>query len=249
MIVLRPDEDHPELEVLRCPAGAARVRRRERGEQPAASATSAKRRLVLAIAVSLRSGLAARRPDPPTLRDSASPLPNPVAFGVMEQCEVCGFAWETVDRDEIGPRVDAGTAEIAASIVADPDRSAMRPSAQRWSATQYAAHVRDVLLTLRDRLVIGVVEDNPSFKPMYRDERVDLGLYDADPRRRSRRRVAVGDGDVHPPVRGHRPGTPRAPVQYGVPSPVERSLLWMGQQAVHEVEHHRSDIVENLAGT
>ena len=125
----------------------------------------------------------------------------------------------------------------------------MRPSAQRWSATQYAAHVRDVLLTLRDRLVIGVVEDNPSFKPMYRDERVDLGFYDADPADAVAERAAFGDGDVHPPVRRHRPDAPLAgPCSTACPSPVERSLLWMGQQAVHEVEHHRSDIAENLDG-
>ena len=45
------------------------------------------------------------------------------------------------------------------------------------------------------------------------------------------------------------PRSSSRPVQYGVPSPVERSLLWMGQQAVHEVEHHRSDIAENLAAS
>ena len=36
------------------------------------------------------------------------------------------------------------------------------------------------------------------------------------------------------------------PVQYGAPNPAPRTLLWMGQQAVHEVEHHGADIAENL---
>jgi hypothetical protein len=164
----------------------------------------------------------------------------------MERCEVCGFAWDEVDRDEIAGRVDAGTAAIAALITADPERSARRPSPERWSATQYAAHVRDVLNTIRDRLVIGLVEDDPSFKAMYRDERVDLGLYDADPA------GAVADelraatamfirlfGAIDPRQLGRT-------VQYGVPTPTQRTLLWMGQQVVHEVEHHRDDIVENL---
>ena len=160
---------------------------------------------------------------------------------------MCGFAWETVGRDEIGPRVDRGTREIATIIVADPARSAVRPSAQRWSATQYAAHVRDVLNTLRDRMVIGIVEDEPVFKPMYRDERVDLGLYDPDPpdavasELRSATAMFIRLFDAIDPQYLSRP------VQYGVPSPTRRSLLWMGQQAVHEVEHHRADIVENLA--
>ena len=83
----------------------------------------------------------------------------------MERCDGCGFAWEAVRRDEIAGGVDAGTV-----------------------ATQYAAHLRDVLLMLRVRFVIGLVEDVP----------------------------------------------------------VRRSLLRMGQQAVHEVEHHGRDIAENL---
>jgi DinB superfamily len=167
---------------------------------------------------------------------------------IVENCDVCGFAWETVSREEIGPRVDDGTAAIAGLITADAGRSAVRPSAQRWSATQYAAHVRDVLLTLRDRLVIGIVEDNPAFKPMYRDERVDLGFYDTD-------RADAVAGELRAAtamfVRLFDAIDPRLltrPVQYGWPSPAQRSLLWMGQQAVHEVEHHRSDIAENLDG-
>jgi DinB superfamily len=167
----------------------------------------------------------------------------------MEKCEVCGFAWETVDRDEIGRRVDAGTARIAALIVADPARSAVRPTAQRWSATQYAAHVRDVLQTLRDRMVIGIVEDNPSFKPMYRDERVELGLYDPDPAEAVATELRAATAMFTRLFEAVDPRDLSRPVQYGYPSPVQRSLLWMGQQAVHEVEHHGDDIAENLGAT
>jgi hypothetical protein len=164
----------------------------------------------------------------------------------MERCEVCGFAWGEVDRGEIAGRVDAGTADIAALIVADPEPSAVRPWPERWSATQYAAHVRDVLNTIRDRVVIGLVEDNPSFTAMYRDERVTLGLYDSDPA------AAVADelrAATAMFIRLWSAVDPRQlgrPVRYGVPTPTQRTLLWMGQQAVHEVEHHRDDIAENL---
>jgi hypothetical protein len=167
----------------------------------------------------------------------------------MERCEVCGFAWAAVARDEVGPRVDAGTAEIAARIVADPGRSALRPTAQRWSATQYAAHVRDVLHTLRDRLVIGIVEDNPSFQPMYRDERVDLGLYAGDPADAVAGELRAASAMFIRLFEAIDPALLGRPVRYGVPTPVPRSLLWMGQQAVHEVEHHGTDIAENLDAT
>jgi len=164
----------------------------------------------------------------------------------MEQCEVCGFAWESVSRDDVTRRVDAGTAAIAEMLAADPDRAGVRPSEGRWSGTEYAAHVRDVMGTLRDRLVIGIVEDVPSFTPMYRDERVALGLYRSDTvdavagELRSATAMFIRLFDAIDPEQLTRN------VMYGVPDLVRRSLLWMGQQAVHEVEHHGRDIAENL---
>src|SRR4051794_34185321 len=98
----------------------------------------------------------------------------------METCSICGFAWETVAAAEVGDRIRAGTAGIAAAVSAAPERAGVRPSPERWSALEYTAHVRDVLLHVRDRIVIALVEDEPTFKPLYREERVDLGLYALD---------------------------------------------------------------------
>ncbi len=164
----------------------------------------------------------------------------------VEHCEDCGFAWETVSRDAIAGRVAAGIAAISALLAGDPARAGVRPSTQRWSATEYAAHVRDVLITLRDRFVVGIVEDVPSFTAMYRDERVALGLYRSDTvgavtdELRAATAMFVRLFDAIDPAQLTRD------VLYGVPVPTRRSLLWMGQQAVHEVEHHGSDIAENL---
>jgi hypothetical protein len=36
-------------------------------------------------------------------------------------------------------------------------------------------------------------------------------------------------------------------VHYGFPDLLSRALLWMGQQAAHEAEHHLADITENIA--
>jgi hypothetical protein len=104
-----------------------------------------------------------------------------------------------------------------------------------------------VFLTIRDRLVIGLVEDDPGFKPMYRDERVDRGLYASDTPADVANELdsamamfvrlfeAIDDGQLDRTVR------------YGFPDPQPRTLRWMGVQAVHESEHHHADIVENLA--
>jgi DinB superfamily len=163
----------------------------------------------------------------------------------MERCEGCGYAWEIVGRDEIGPRATAAAAGIAARLRHEPESARRRPAAATWSALEYAAHLRDVFLTLRDRLVIGLVEDDPTFKPLYRDERVDLGLYAAETTGGTAAELeaaaamftrvfeAIGDDQLG------------RPVQFGYP-PTTRSLLWLGQQVVHEAEHHRGDIERGL---
>jgi hypothetical protein len=167
----------------------------------------------------------------------------------METCEDCGFCWEIVTVGEIEPRVLAATASMATAIRNQPDLSLVRPWAERWSALEYAAHVRDVFLTIRDRLVIGLVEDDPGFKPMYRDERVSLGLYAAD----TVEAIAVEvEGAANMLLRlfgAIDAGDLKRIVQYGFPGPIPRTLLWMGQQAVHEAEHHLTDITENLSAS
>jgi S-DNA-T family DNA segregation ATPase FtsK/SpoIIIE len=54
-----------------------------------------------------------------------------------------------------------------------------RPAEGVWSALEYACHVRDVFLVQRDRLYTALVEDTPTFTPMYRDQRVTLARYNA----------------------------------------------------------------------
>lgn len=160
----------------------------------------------------------------------------------VETCEGCGFAWVDVDAADVAERAVAGADAIADLVRADPAAAHRRPLPERWSALEYGAHVRDVLLHVRDRLVIGLVEDDPSFKPLYRDQRVDLGLYASDEpevvavelemaARLFARTFAVLDADQL-----------ARPCQYAFPTLSTRTLLWMAQQVVHEVEHHRGDV-------
>ena len=160
---------------------------------------------------------------------------------------MCGFVWETVCREEIGGRVRQGSLEIVDELLADPVGSTRRPSERRWSSLEYGAHVRDVLLHLRDRFVIGLVEDHAAFKPLYRDERVDLGLYGGD------EVIVVADELAMSAALFERTFN-RIPAKlldrlcvYTFPVLTDRTLLWMGQQAVHEVEHHARDVAENSA--
>jgi hypothetical protein len=165
----------------------------------------------------------------------------------METCEDCGFAWVRVGREEIAPRSAAAAQQIASTITANADTSLVRPTAERWSALEYAAHVRDVFLTIRDRLVIGLVEIEPGFKPLYRDERVSLGLYASDTATDVAAEVVAAANMLVRLFEAIDPQQLDRVVQYGFPDPVPRTLLWMGQQAVHESEHHLADINQNNA--
>lgn len=98
----------------------------------------------------------------------------------MEQCEVCGFDFAALDRNHVRQRVSAAATRIESLVESLPGIAQQRPSADRWSNTEYAGHVRDVFLTIHDRLVLGLIEDEPRFQYLYRDERADMGLLGAD---------------------------------------------------------------------
>lgn len=165
----------------------------------------------------------------------------------MERCESCGFAWELIGREECAERSAAGAAATAELLRRGATDATRRPTPERWSAVEYAAHVRDVFLTIRDRLVLGLVEENPGFKPLYREERIDRGLYRSDTAAAVAPEVIAAAAMFGRLFDAIDPKDLQRPVQYGWPDPQQRTLLWMGQQAVHEVEHHLADIAENLA--
>ena len=163
----------------------------------------------------------------------------------MERCEQCGYVWEAVARDEIGPRTRRAAAAIADRVRAEHGLARRRPAPATWSALEYAAHVRDVLLIMRDRLVVGLVEDDPTFTPLYRDERLALGLYDAEDPDGTAVELEAASAmftRVFDAIGGDQLGRP---VQFGYP-PSTRSLLWLGQQVVHEIEHHLGDVERGL---
>jgi hypothetical protein len=164
----------------------------------------------------------------------------------MEMCE-CGFVWESVPRSEITNRVRTAAVEMAKLLNSqDVKQARERTEPERWSNLEYGAHARDVMLTIRDRLVIGLVENNPGFKPLYKDERIDLGLYMADNAHDVAAETTAAASMFERLFDAIDPTKLDRMVQYGFPNPGPRTLLWMGQQAVHEVEHHLGDMRKNL---
>ncbi len=164
----------------------------------------------------------------------------------MERCEVCGFAWDAIVPDEIAPGVQNSTRAIADLLVDHEARAPVRASPDRWSPVEYGCHVRDVLLNVRDRIVLALVEDDPTPHPMFGTPRVDLGLYSRDvPGLTARDLVAAGDlfGRT---LECLPEGAGRRTMFYGWPRAATRPIDWVAAQALHECRHHLDDVRSDL---
>lgn len=163
----------------------------------------------------------------------------------VESCAGCGFVWDDMAADAVAARLATAVAAIGAELDAHPALVENRPTAERWSMLEYAAHVRDVILVQRDRLVLGAVEDRPSPAAMYRDERVALGLYADDTADVVADELAIASALFSRTFDALTPALLTREIEYRWPTPTTRTLRWIGAQTVHEAEHHLADIVED----
>jgi DinB superfamily len=185
---------------------------------------------------------------PKTTGRNTAPLSTEV-----ERCEQCGFVWDLVPYSEVPARLGDSVAALR-RLVLPPDRpigwaarTATRPTIDTWSPIEYVCHIRDVLLVQRDRVFTILVEDNPTFGPMYREQRVTLAGYgDED----------LGDAVAQLEMAGHLlartlgrldKGQFQRTGVYGYPTVATRSLEWVAAQTLHEVLHHTLDIAAQLA--
>lgn len=161
----------------------------------------------------------------------------------MESCAACGFVWDDVTADDVGPRLIAAAESIATCLRESPAAAEQRPEPAVWSMLEYAGHVRDVIINLRDRIVLGVVEDNPVPKAMFGDARIELGLYATDTPDVAAAELTFVAALFTRTVTALTPDQLARPIFYGWPVPATRTLLWVAAQTVHEAEHHLADVV------
>jgi S-DNA-T family DNA segregation ATPase FtsK/SpoIIIE len=170
----------------------------------------------------------------------------------MDRCDSCQFLYADVDTQALPGRLAAFGPRYQAllcppdQLAAWPDLLRTRPEADVWSALEYACHVRDVFLVQRDRLYIALVEDTPGFPQMYRDHRVTLARYNAQDPEEVAMQLAMAARLIAQAFAALDPGQFQRRCRYNYPAPAERSLLWVGQNAVHEGEHHLHDVEEVL---
>lgn len=167
---------------------------------------------------------------------------------VVERCEECGYAYDLAAATQAGHDIQAGVTELAELLTTTAPRTlAQRTAPQVWSPLEYACHVRDVLLTQRERVLLARRADIPSAVPMGRDERVaHEGYAEQDPIEVAEE-LTVAARLLANVLR--RLDTPDWELRliYNWPLRTERTLRWVAANTLHDVRHHLLDIHRQLA--
>jgi hypothetical protein len=95
---------------------------------------------------------------------------------VLERvCPECGFDVRSFPRDEVGALIRDNAARWP-NLLAHPN-VAQRPSDDRWSALEYASHVRDVFGLYDRRLQMMLDQNNPRYPNWDQDASAIEGRY------------------------------------------------------------------------
>lgn len=165
----------------------------------------------------------------------------------MDRCEECGYVFD-VDAADLPERLTAVAGVLGERLTGATSPGARRrPAPDSWSALELACHVRDVFLVQRERIVSTLVEHRPSFPVMHREERVLLERYADQPPAAVAADLGVAARLLAGVLTGRSAAELDRPCVYNYPVPTERSLLWIGRNALHEGEHHLGDVDRALA--
>lgn len=86
------------------------------------------------------------------------------------RCPECGFDAGAIAPDEVGPMVRDNAVEWRKVLARPRDQLTARPSDDRWSALEYACHVRDVFRLYDRRLALMLTEHDPDFANWDQDD-------------------------------------------------------------------------------
>jgi S-DNA-T family DNA segregation ATPase FtsK/SpoIIIE len=165
----------------------------------------------------------------------------------VERCDECGFSYDDVARDDIPGAIRAMAPryiEVLGSLDLDVLRA--HPLPETWSGLEYACHMRDVLRVQRDRVMLALAEEQPSFASMRREERVTEERYnEQEPAQVAREIREAGESFASTLEAIDDEGWERTGI-YNWPVQRVRTVEWIGRHTLHEGEHHMQDI-ERLA--
>ncbi|MBM3225387.1 MAG: DinB family protein [Candidatus Tectomicrobia bacterium] len=170
----------------------------------------------------------------------------------MDACDTCVFVYADVNAKALPERLAAFGRRYRERLLPlnqPPEWRTIlrtRPATDLWSALEYACHLRDVFLMLRERLYTVLVEDKPVLASMYREQRVFLARYQEQGPEVVTAQLATAAQLLAQAFAVLDDAQLARLCVYPFPRPSERPLLWVGQHAVHEGEHHLRDIASVL---
>ena len=160
---------------------------------------------------------------------------------VLEQrCPECGFLSAEVDPAALPSMIRANAGRWQA-VLARPDVR-VRPNDDRWSALEYACHVRDVFRIYDERLELMLTEDDPLFANWDQDATAVEDRYnDQDPETVAAEIIAAGErlaaafGSVGD-AQWYRPGRRSDGAAFTIDT--------FGRYFIHDPVHHLMDVGE-----
>lgn len=173
-------------------------------------------------------------------------MPDPPSNEVRS-CLECGFVWNPLSRIEVASHVSDATESFVGVILRSGSDVKIRPTTQRWSILEYAGHLRDVLLSIRERIVLASVLDTPVLMALYRDERIDLGLYALDCATDVAIELQVMTNLLLKTIAALPDRFEERQLIFSVRTPIEATIGSTILNALHECVHHLRDAEENLA--
>jgi len=167
----------------------------------------------------------------------------------VEGCGECGFVYGDLPRAEVSRSLAEMAAQYVARLSATSDEALRRrPSSLVWSPLEYAAHVRDVIEVQRERVMVAVLHDAPTFEPMAREERVTEWRYNEQDPAAVAQEIRRNAHDLRTVLDSlDDDGWGRIGI-YNWPERVERDVTWIARHTVHEQVHHLFDINRSLQG-
>ncbi len=165
----------------------------------------------------------------------------------MDHCEECGYSYDSLDRTDLARAIRELGPRYADHLAADESALRAHPVESVWSALEYSCHLRDVLRAQRERVQLALVEEQPTFTSMRREERVTEERYnEQSPAVVSDELTTAGEALAATLDELDEAGWLRTGV-YNWPTTEVRTIEWIARHTVHEGEHHLMDIERLLS--
>ena len=163
------------------------------------------------------------------------------------ECGECGYRYDALERAALADAIRDFGPRYRAVLATNADVLRAHPIAGMWSALEYGCHMRDVLRIQRERMMLALREEQPTFTSMRRDERAVEERYNEQSPKQVAFDLATAAGGLADDLdRLDDAGWARTGV-YSYPAPEVRTVEWIARHTIHEGVHHLMDIERLLS--